>query len=63
MVAEVVGYKGDIDWDPSRPDGMAQKLLDISRIRALGWAPETSLQDGIALAYGDYLKRLKGAVA
>jgi GDP-L-fucose synthase len=62
-VAEVVGYEGGIEWDPSRPDGTPQKLLDISRIRALGWAPETSLQDGIALAYGDYLKRLKGAVA
>ncbi len=63
IVAEVVGYKGGIDWDRSRPDGMAQKLLDISRIRALGWSPETSLRDGIALAYSDYLKRLKMKVA
>ncbi len=58
QVSEVVGYQGGIEWDPSRPDGTPQKLLDISRIRALGWAPEISLRDGIALAYKDYLKRL-----
>lgn len=56
-VSEVVGYRGGIEWDPSRPDGTPQKLLDISRIRALGWAPEISLRDGIALAYGDFLSR------
>jgi GDP-L-fucose synthase len=57
LVAEVIGYQGGIEWDPSRPDGTPQKLLDISRIRALGWAPETSLRKGIALAYADYVKR------
>lgn len=57
LVNEVVGYKGRIDWDASRPDGTPQKLLDISRISALGWAPQTSLRDGIALAYADFLKR------
>ncbi len=57
LVAEVVGYSGTIEWDRSRPDGTPQKLLDISRIRALGWAPETSLRDGIALAYRDFLSR------
>ncbi len=57
LVNEVVGYKGRIDWDASRPDGTPQKLLDISRISALGWAPQTSLRDGIALAYRDFLSR------
>ncbi len=58
LIAEVVGFKGGIEWDASRPDGTPQKLLDTGRIRALKWAPETSLRDGIALAYRDYLKRV-----
>ncbi len=57
LVTDVVGYDGGIDWDASRPDGTPQKLLDISRIRALGWAPETKIRDGIALAYRDFLSR------
>jgi GDP-L-fucose synthase len=63
LIAQVIGYRGGVEWDPSRPDGSPRKLLDISRIRALGWAPATSLRDGIALAYADYLKRAppKGA--
>lgn len=59
LVAEVTGYQGGIEWDPSRPDGTPRKLLDISRIRSLGWAPETSLRQGIALACADYRKRMK----
>ncbi len=56
-VAEVVGFQGEIEWDRSRPDGTPQKLLNISRIQALGWSPRTSLRDGIALAYADFLER------
>lgn len=63
LVTDVVGFDGDIQWDPSRPDGAPRKLLDIGRIRALGWAPRTSLREGLALAYGDYLKRVKQEVA
>lgn len=54
-VNDVVGYRGGIEWDASRPDGTPQKLLDISRISALGWRPEISLRDGIALTYQDFL--------
>jgi GDP-L-fucose synthase len=47
LVADVVGFTGEIVFDPSRPDGTPRKLLDVSRIRALGWEPRISLRDGI----------------
>lgn len=55
IVSEVVGYKGRIVYDTSRPDGPPQKLLDISKIRKLGWAPKVALRDGLAKAYADFL--------
>ena len=55
MVAAVVGFEGEITVDPSRPDGVARKLMDSSRINALGWMAQTSLEDGLPLAYADYL--------
>lgn len=54
-VAEVVGFTGSIEWDTSKPDGMPRKLLDTSRINALGWAPKISLRDGLASTYEWYL--------
>jgi GDP-L-fucose synthase len=54
-VASVVGYKGKIVFDTSRPDGPPQKLLDVSKIRKLGWSPKTRLHDGLATAYADFL--------
>jgi GDP-L-fucose synthase len=56
LVAEVVGYAGEIRWDPSKPDGMPRKLLDTSRINAMGWKPGTSLKEGIAKTYAWYEK-------
>jgi GDP-L-fucose synthase len=56
LVSEVVGYRGKIAFDTSRPDGPPQKLLDVSKIQALGWKPKISLREGIAMAYADYLK-------
>ncbi|WP_084356524.1 GDP-L-fucose synthase family protein [Mycolicibacterium wolinskyi] len=50
-VAQVVGFSGEIVWDTQRPDGTYQKLLDVSRISALGWAPRVALSDGIRDAY------------
>lgn len=55
MVAEVVGFKGAIEIDPSRPDGTPRKLLDVSRIDALGWQAQTPLGEGIARTYSYYL--------
>jgi len=54
-VAGVVGYKGKIAYDTSRPDGPPQKLLDISKIKKLGWSPKICLRDGLASAYADFL--------
>jgi GDP-L-fucose synthase len=54
-VAKVVGYPGRIAFDASKPDGAPRKLLDVSRLRALGWAPRVGLDEGLALAYRDFL--------
>ena len=55
-VAEVIGYPGRLEWDTSKPDGMPRKLLDTSRINALGWAPRISLREGVASTYAWYLE-------
>jgi GDP-L-fucose synthase len=55
VVAATVGYSGEISFDPTRPDGTPRKLLDVSRLAALGWRARTSLEDGIKLAYQAYL--------
>lgn len=47
-IAEIVDFKGEIEWDVSKPDGTQRKVLDISRIKALGWSPTISLDEGIA---------------
>lgn len=54
-VAEVVGYKGTIHWDASRPNGTPRKLLDVSKATRLGWTYKTELKDGIRMAYEDFL--------
>ncbi|MEZ4254469.1 MAG: GDP-L-fucose synthase [Polyangiales bacterium] len=55
LVADVVGYQGDIVYDRSKPDGTPQKLLDVSRLTALGWTAKTSLRDGIQSTYAWFL--------
>ena len=55
IVARVVGYKGKIEWDPSKPNGTPRKLFDVSKAKALGWTYKTELEDGIRLAYEDFL--------
>ena len=55
LVAKVVGFEGEIKWDMSRPNGTPRKLLDVSKAAALGWTYKTELEDGIRLAYEDYL--------
>ena len=54
-VAAIIGYKGRIEWDTSKPDGTPRKLLDISKLTALGWTYKTELEAGIRLAYDDFL--------
>jgi len=56
-VAGVLGYDGEFTYDASRPDGTPRKLLDVSRLGALGWAPRVALREGIALASQDFLAR------
>ena len=56
-VGQVVGYQGQIDFDATKPDGTPRKLMDSSRLNALGWQAQVSLQDGLALAYQDFLKK------
>jgi len=56
LVADVVGFTGDIVFDPSRPDGAPQKLLDVSRLTKLGWTARIELREGIAGAYRDFLE-------
>ena len=55
MVKEVVGFKGEVVWERSRADGTPRKLLDVSAMHALGWKHRTSLEEGIRLAYEDFL--------
>ncbi|KRR06460.1 GDP-fucose synthetase [Bradyrhizobium jicamae] len=61
MVASVVGYTGAISYDTSCADGTPRKLLDVSRLTALGWRARTSLEEGLALAYRAYLDESKQA--
>lgn len=56
IVSEVVGFKGELIFDPSKPDGTPRKLLDTSRLEKLGWTPRVSLRDGIEQTYQWYLR-------
>lgn len=59
LIAEVLGYGGELVFDTSRPDGTPRKLLDVSRLRALGWAARTPLRAGIERTYADYLEQTR----
>ena len=54
-VADIVGYKGKIEWDTSKPNGTPRKVLDVSKIEKMGFKPEIDLDMGIKLAYDDFL--------
>ena len=56
-VMDVVGYTGSIEFDTTKPDGTPRKLMDVSRMHALGWSATTSLRDGLRIAYDDFLAR------
>ena len=55
LVADVVGYSGELVFDTSKPDGMPRKLLDVSKLTTLGWRARTPLREGLAATYADFL--------
>jgi GDP-L-fucose synthase len=57
LVCKTVRFEGELIFDTSKPDGTPRKLLDISKLKALGWKPKTSLANGINEAYKDFLRR------
>ena len=57
LIGRIIGFTGKIVWDTSKPDGTPRKLMDSSRLFALGWRPKVGLEEGIRLAYADFLKR------
>ncbi|WP_297925441.1 GDP-L-fucose synthase [Metallibacterium sp.] len=63
MVREVVGFNGRIDWDASKPDGTPRKLLDVSKLHALGWQASIPLRAGVVATYQWYLQHLASAKA
>jgi GDP-L-fucose synthase len=56
LVRDIIGYKGEVVWDSTKPDGTPRKLLDSSRLLALGWKPQIDLATGLKLAYESYLR-------
>ena len=59
LIAEVVGFAGTLTFDPSKPDGTPRKLLDVSRLTALGWSPSTGLRDGLTATYRWYCENAR----
>lgn len=57
-IRRIIGFSGEIVWDTSKPDGTPRKLMDSSRLLALGWKPEVDFEKGIALAYEDFQRRV-----
>lgn len=58
MIKEIVGYDNDIVWDTTKPDGTPRKLLDVSKLKSLGWSPRISLKEGIKTTYQWYCNNL-----
>jgi GDP-L-fucose synthase len=59
-IKRIIGFEGSIEWDSSKPDGTPRKLLDVSRLTALGWKAKISLEDGISSTYQWYKANQKG---
>jgi GDP-L-fucose synthase len=58
LICDVVGFEGELTWDKTKPDGTPRKLLDVSKLRGLGWAPTIPLREGIAKTYDWFLKNV-----
>jgi GDP-L-fucose synthase len=56
LIADIVGYRGELAFDPSRPDGVPRKLLDSSKLAAMGWQAQTSLRAGLEQTYAEFVK-------
>ncbi|PIP88804.1 MAG: hypothetical protein COW79_16030 [Bdellovibrionales bacterium CG22_combo_CG10-13_8_21_14_all_38_13] len=56
LIGKIMGFKGEFIFDQSKPDGTPRKLLDISKIKSLGWSPSISLEDGLRAAIEDFKK-------
>ena len=63
LIARTVGYEGQILTDPTKPDGTPRKLMDVSRLKATGWAPLIGFEEGLAAAYQDFLSKLESGEA
>jgi GDP-L-fucose synthase len=61
LVAEIVGFTGSIEWDTTKPDGTPRKLMDVTRLHALGWQHKISLREGITQVVTWYLKQRAGS--
>lgn len=59
LIREVIGYTGNLTFNSDKPDGTPRKLMEVSKIKALGWKPKISLREGIAIAYSDFLEKTR----
>ena len=59
IIQKVIGHQGEIVWDSSKPDGTPRKLLDVSKMREMGWEYKTDLQQGIEKTYAWFLENMK----
>jgi GDP-L-fucose synthase len=59
-VGKTIGFKGKVEFDPTKPDGTPRKLMDSTRLNTLGWHAKVELEEGLALAYQDFLKAGSG---
>jgi GDP-L-fucose synthase len=57
LIADIVGFKAELTFDPEKPDGTPRKLLDVSKLKALGWTAKIGLREGIEMVYEDYRLR------
>ena len=62
LIKKVIGFEGDLVFDSSKPDGTPRKLMDVSKLHALGWTHQTNLEEGLKLAYADYLSRFNSLI-
>jgi GDP-L-fucose synthase len=54
MIQSIVGFQGELIWNTEKPDGTPRKLMDVSKIKGLGWSPKINLAQGIAAVYSEY---------